>query len=581
MILENKIHYSAGCRIFVCIFLTIMIEFSILSQGDGRKEEFQNERVFPQDKIHEIKITMNESDWDSMRMERRNLFTALGPDRILKPEPDPYRIYRAEVEINGQKFSPVGIKKRGFLGSSSFSRPSLGIRFDEFDKNLNFYGLKRISLNNNIQDPSLIRQYLTYYIFRKAGLPSPRCNFAKVYLNGNYLGIYSHVEPISGGFLRRNFGNDSGNLYEGQLSDFRPDWYLTFEKKNNKESNDRDDLRKVVEALESEDSVLIEKLKECVDLDHYYSFWAMEVLTGFWDCYSNNGNNFFVYNDPARKKFIFIPWGADSTFGEIDPFSPPNKPLTVMTTSILPYRLYKIEKSREEFRNRLRRLLETVWDEKELLAETERLEKMLKPHLRQDDKSFESGIDRVRGFIRTRREFLMNELNAPAPGWNMGLRTKPYLEKVGSLRAEFNTIWRGLNYKNSDFRPYTKLRMVLDGQRQYLMNLTANVEPARDPRFSGAISIYFIGIDLFKARLMLPVFLIAPELIKVNQPIPFDGTGAMGILIEGKILSFNIKAPFVIGGSITFESAEMKEDGIVKGKIEGDIYRFFRTEEKE
>lgn len=575
---KNKFKGLLKCiAVFVCVFCCGIIG---LPQGDSNfdKNKFDDE-IFPADKIHEIKITINESDWNSLRMERHNLFAALGEGRITNPEPEPYKVYRADVEINGKKYSPVGIKKRGFLGSSSFTRPSLGIRFDEFDKNLNFYGLKRISLNNNIQDPSLIRQFLTYKVFNKAGLPAPKCNFAKVYVNGKYLGIYTHVEAVTGSFLKRNFGNDSGNLYEGQLSDFRPEWYLTFEKKNNKASNNRDDLKKVVEALEVDDSILIDRLNECIDLEQYISFWAMEVLTGFWDCYSNNGNNFFVYNDPVRKKFVFIPWGADATFGENDPFSPPNKPLTVMTTSILPWRLYRIEKTREEFRAQLRRLLETVWNEKELLSEVERLEELLKPHLRDEDKNFYASIGRVRDFIKSRKEMLMKELNAPAPVWKQGLRKRPYLEKAGAIRAEFSTIWRGINYSEPGFRPYARLRMVIDGERQYFVNIAANVEPARDPRFSNSVSIYFVGLDLFRVKWMLPLFLITPELITTNQPIILDGTGAAGILLEGKILSFNIKTPYVISGTITFESAEMRDNGKIKGKIEGDIYQFFKTDD--
>lgn len=578
---KNKSYFATDYQ-FITIFLcVVLLELDVFAQekGNNRGNTINHDDVFAIERIHEIKITIDESDWNSLRMERHNLFAALGSGRIKNPEPDPYNIYRADVEINGKKYSPVGIKKRGFLGSSSFTRPSLGIRFNEFDKNLNFYGLKRISLNNNIQDLSLIRQYLTYKVFNKAGLPAPRCNFAKVYVNGKYLGIYTHVEAITGSFLKRNFGDDSGNLYEGQLSDFRPEWYLTFEKKNNKTNDNRDDLKKVVEALQSDDSTLIERLNSCIDLDQYLSFWAMEVLTAFWDCYSNNGNNFFVYNDPKRKKFVFIPWGADATFGETDPFSPSTKPVTVMTTSILPYRLYNIENTREEFRKRLRKLLETVWDEKELLADTDRLEELLKPHLREEDKSFVIGLEIVRNFIRNRRGVLMKELNAPAPMWKHGLRGKPYLEKAGAMRAEFNTIWRGLNYSEPGFRPYTKLRMVINGERQYFVNMVASVEPSRDPRFANALSIYFVGLDIFKAKWMLPVFMITPELITTNRPISLDGTGAMGILLEGKILNFNVKSPYVISGSITFESVEMKGNGKIKGKIEGDIYQFFKEEE--
>ena len=40
---------------------------------------------------------------------------------------------------------------------------------------------------------------------------------------------------------------------------------------------------------------LNDRLDELVDLHEFVTFWAMESLIGFWDGYSGNQNNFFVY----------------------------------------------------------------------------------------------------------------------------------------------------------------------------------------------------------------------------------------------------------------------------------------------
>ena len=49
---------------------------------------------------------------------------------------------------------------------------------------------------------------------------SPRCNFAKVTVNGKYLGIYSNVESVKSPFLERAFGDSSGGLFEGTVVDW-------------------------------------------------------------------------------------------------------------------------------------------------------------------------------------------------------------------------------------------------------------------------------------------------------------------------------------------------------------------------
>ena len=147
------------------LFLVLITAVSIYS--DTGSNNISANSIFNPQHILEIKITMSEKDWDLMRKERHDVIAALGPDRIEKPEPDPYNIYKAEVEIDGIKYSPVGIKKRGFLGSTSLRKPSLGIRFNEYDKQLKFGGLKRLSLNNNQQDPSFVHQLLIKYFARQ------------------------------------------------------------------------------------------------------------------------------------------------------------------------------------------------------------------------------------------------------------------------------------------------------------------------------------------------------------------------------------------------------------------------------
>ena len=106
------------------------------------------------------------------------------------------------------------MRKKGFFGSGISTRPSLKVRFDKFVKKRRFHGLDQLTLNNNVQDPSQIHQYMTYWFFAKAGVVAPRCNFARVSVNGEDLGIYSNVESIRKPFLKRVFAS-KGDLYEG------------------------------------------------------------------------------------------------------------------------------------------------------------------------------------------------------------------------------------------------------------------------------------------------------------------------------------------------------------------------------
>ena len=52
----------------------------------------------------------------------------------------------------------VGIRKKGFAGSMNSEKPSLKIKLDKYNKSAVLpFGVERITLNNNVQDPSNVR----------------------------------------------------------------------------------------------------------------------------------------------------------------------------------------------------------------------------------------------------------------------------------------------------------------------------------------------------------------------------------------------------------------------------------------
>ena len=134
--------------------------------------------------------------------------------------------------MDDQSLSNIGVRKKGFIGSQSITKPSLRINLDEYEDGVELFQTDNITLNNAVQDPTRIRQCIGYSLFEKAGLPASRCNFARVSINGKDPTIYVHVEYIKRSFLRRTFGNDDGDLYEGTISDFDPIRQQTFEPRN-------------------------------------------------------------------------------------------------------------------------------------------------------------------------------------------------------------------------------------------------------------------------------------------------------------------------------------------------------------
>src|SRR5688572_15988059 len=266
--------------------------------------------VFDTNCVTQIEIKLSDTHWNELRYQHREaeFFPEAG-----KPAPeDAYTWFPAEVTINGESAGRGEVRKKGYIGSNDIRRPSLKLRLSaKRDKKADGADDLDLTLNNNRQDPSLIRQYLAYEVFRRAKVPAPRCSFASVAVNGKDLGIYTSLEPINANFLKQHFTRADGNLYEGGRSDFRSNWVQNLQVKNNRKGDQRSaplrsDIAAATAALEKSDKSILAALDSHFDADEFFRFWAIESLVNAYDGYAANMNNFYLYNDPANGKFVFI-----------------------------------------------------------------------------------------------------------------------------------------------------------------------------------------------------------------------------------------------------------------------------------
>ena len=267
----------------------------------------------------------------------------------------------------------------------------------------------------------MVNTCLSYRVFAAAGNPAPRCNFARVRVNGRNLGLYVHLEELKQPFLARHFDNSDGNLYEGTISDFTPPRRGTMEKKTNEDEDDWSDVDGVVAALLDPSEAGLSALGELVDLDRFLTFWATEALIGHWDGYAGNRNNYHFYREPEGR-FVFIPWGADDTFHlkeDPNPFDNiGNPPPSVLALSAIPHRLYHLPEWRARYAERLRDLLEAAWDEDGLLASVAEMAAIVQEHALPEERAGAAeDTERVRRFILERRAELLADITPEPPDW--------------------------------------------------------------------------------------------------------------------------------------------------------------------
>ena len=534
-----------------------------------------SDQLFDPSRVIDVVVTMAPEDWNALRVETRTIEDIFfGADCLDAPFPDPFDYFHADVTVDGETAPDVGIRKKGFLGSLDEDKPSLKLKFDEFVDGGALFGLARVTLNNSKQDASYVHQCLAYELFADAGLPAPRCNFARVIVNGEDLGLYVNVESVDKRFLGRWFADDGGDLWEGTLSDFTPEWDGTFEKKTNESNPDRSAIDAVVAAAMAPDAELEAALGAVIDLDEFIRFWAVEVLLQHWDGYAGNENNFFVYGEPGSGVFTFLPWGADQVFAPSTPAAPGEPPRSVYATGALAWRLYRNPATQPLYAAALDALLAGPWDEGALLAELDRMEALITPVADPDGTAgLAASIDGVRAFVSTRRGILLDEWGNGAPPWDQPLRAPICFNVVGDAAATFDTTFGTIGGPNPFVGAGTLTGTVMGAPVVTAMvgalsgwdpdapaSPTAQVQVVAQLD-DGTIDVAVMGVapGLFVAGAVLPV-----DWVNVTGGIfNFDPATGAGVLIG-----------YFLDGQIVLDEASTTDGATVRGSMTGTLVSF-------
>jgi len=163
-------------------------------------------RLFDISRVHTIDLVMD--DWDSF---------------IDTCENEEYAACSAVID--NEAYKNIAIRAKGNTSLSTVSRMgsdrySFKIEFDHYESGKNYYGLDKLSLNNLIQDNTMMKDYLAYRLMAEFGANAPLCSFVYITVNGEDWGLYLAVEGLEDGFLQRNYGKDYGDLYKPDSMSF-------------------------------------------------------------------------------------------------------------------------------------------------------------------------------------------------------------------------------------------------------------------------------------------------------------------------------------------------------------------------
>ncbi len=593
IIMFKKSHKSCKriCRAHgKLIFLIGVMLLVVVACGSGEKENSSSGdpliTVIPFDEnpydgqVHEISIDIDEASWNHIR-HSGHLPDVIFQKCYASAVPSPYEYVEARVTVDGVTVENVGVRVKGFFGSINPERPSLKIKFDEYIEGQVLGDIQRLTLNNNNQDGSRMRTYLTFDMFRKAGLPAPECGFARVVVNGRDLGVYSTVESIKKPFLRKWFDDDEGNLYEARMSDFSSYLINGWERKTNDlTADDRSDLEAVMTVLEADvgRSLDIDALSEVIDLEAFLGYWAMEILTGHWDGFSGNRNNTYIYNDPTTGKFTFIPWGPDAAFSNNpDPVGLASVgPL--MANDTLTKRLYDHTWMRAGFISTLEQLYQVVWGDDAYLEEVDRLEQLLTPFVVTEyNKDFAGQVNSLFSFMQSHSDAVYQQLiAATAPDYPHVPFPRCFPEGFEPVRQPFSltfsTPWGGAigtgggYVSNVDIPGFSSngIHLITAGMSGEGMS------PMGSPGMVEIMIMEFSQTTGIKIMLIK----LSPYKFLSGEPIIFDNVATMAMIVSATSPEDGMWSGLVVDGTLTLTEAGMNANDTISGTFEGGLKTF-------
>lgn len=189
-------------------------DYDVDSALQAKAEEGLYSCLFDKTMIQDMKIQIPEVNWNYLLQNANENPTVL----------------TETITIGDQSIGYAGIKTKGNLTLSSVWRSdsdrfSFTINFGKYIKKKagysdtqNFYGLSKVALNNIYGDSTLMKEYLSYELMTKMGVPTPEYCLVNLYINDEFWGVYMMVESIQTGLTQRTLGVKTDYLVKPESS---------------------------------------------------------------------------------------------------------------------------------------------------------------------------------------------------------------------------------------------------------------------------------------------------------------------------------------------------------------------------
>lgn len=283
------------------LFRSILIALALISSVFAQE-------LYDINTITTIEITFEESNWDYLLDQ---LYAAGDEERLM-----------GTVVVNGIQFDSVGVRYKGNSSYSSRNEKNpLNIKLDYIIDDQEYDNFGTIKLSNGYNDPSFVREVLSYEIARDY-MPASLSNYATVTINGKKIGLYSSTQDVDKYFAKMHFGSKDNSIFKGELTNENPNTTTTVwgyygglptSYSGYYEIESDEGWYKLVNFLDifNNDPDLIE---DVLNVDQHLWMLAFDNLLVNLDAPINFAHNYYLFEDNAGR-FNPIIWDLNESFG--------------------------------------------------------------------------------------------------------------------------------------------------------------------------------------------------------------------------------------------------------------------------
>lgn len=336
---NNRITHGTSSTVITEDMLTTEIpsDYKVNDATQGKAEDGAYNAYFLEQDIQTVQITIDENNLNYLLQNAKD---------------EPY-VMAESVTIGDATVGYVGFRTKGnytlqhaFTDNPGSDRFSFTINFGkyikkaEYGQKQDFFGCNKISFNNFFFDKTMMKEFFALKLMDEMGLPTPQYGLAKLYINGEYYGVYAMIEALDESILEQYYGVDddelSSYLCKPTGTNFNYDFILDnpaplWENDEDTYADVQDMIPTVTEwvrkinclsdgmdfdgdKIDVNSDEYLELLNQVYDVDEVLRYFATHSWLVQTDNMFDGNQNFGLYVDQQGKAML-LPWDYDLSFG--------------------------------------------------------------------------------------------------------------------------------------------------------------------------------------------------------------------------------------------------------------------------